>query len=207
MHRADVSELIDIAKKINSGEYEISNITVSEDSELYKIAKYFLDAVKSLKEITAVVDKQAGKLPVFDTVLEDIRKLNKSAVENILTYVDKLNLNIDAVKEYIVVLNKDLQKKDKSSLLVDIGKFKDIIIEGQGICFDLITFLEFQDVVKNKLNKLSKVIREVEDMLSELIVKIGIKEGNVDIDKIDFSKKEESASQDIVDQLLKEFGL
>lgn len=206
MSDTDLSELLDIAKKINSGEYNIENIVIDRNNELYSIVKYFFDALESLKEISTVVDNEVSKFSVFDSMLEDIRQLNKDTVEKIFSHVEKLNLNIDSIKEYIELLNNYINKDDKKNVNATFEKLKDTVLDGQGLCFDLITFLEFQDVIRNKINKLNNVLQEVTKRLSDLLIKIGIQEGKVNLGDIKEREKSKS-SQDIVDELLKEFGL
>lgn len=204
MSNSDLTELLDIAKRINLGEYNVEDIAIDSNNELYSILKYFFDALESLKEISTVVDNEASKFSIFDSILDDIRRLSKETVEKIFSHVEKLNMNIDIIKEHIELLKKTIN--NKKTLSATLEKLKDNVLDGQGVCFDLITFLEFQDVVRNKINKLNNVLQDVTKRLSELLVKIGIQEGKVNLGDIK-DKKENKTSQDIVDELLKEFGL
>ncbi|MDY6821249.1 MAG: chemotaxis protein, partial [Deferribacterota bacterium] len=81
------------------------------------------------------------------------------------------------------------------------------VIEGQGVCFDMITFLEFQDVIKNRINKLVNVLKEVEQHLIELFNKIEVDERKWLGETAENVEKETKTSQDEIDRLLKEFGL
>jgi chemotaxis protein CheZ len=204
MSNSDLTELLDIAKRINLGEYNVEDIAIDSNNELYSILKYFFDALESLKEISTVVDNEASKFSIFDSILDDIRRLSKETVEKIFSHVEKLNMNIDIIKEHIELLKKTIN--NKKTLSATLEKLKDNVLDGQGVCFDLITFLEFQNVVRNKINKLNNVLQDVTKRLSELLVKIGIQEGKVNLGDIK-DKKANKTSQDIVDELLKEFGL
>jgi chemotaxis protein CheZ len=206
MSKSDLTELLDIAKRINIGEYKVEDIVIDEKDELYGIMKYFFDALESLKEISTVVDSEMSKFSVFDSVLDDIKKLNKNTTEKIFSHVEKLNMNLDSIKENITLLKKYINDNNKKAITTTFEKFKECLLDGQGICFDLITFLEFQDVVRNKINKLSNILQEIAQKLSDLLIKIGIQEGKVDIAEVK-EEKEKKSSQDIVDELLKEFGL
>ncbi|MDY6820656.1 MAG: hypothetical protein SVN78_03420, partial [Deferribacterota bacterium] len=75
MNENDIDRLLDIAKQINEEGYDRS----------------YFDKIKSLKEVTEVVGQEILKFNIFDILLEDARKLNKSTVNKIFTHVDKLN--------------------------------------------------------------------------------------------------------------------
>jgi chemotaxis protein CheZ len=206
MSKNDLTELLDIAKRINQGDYTLEDIAVDKNNELYSIIKYFFNALESLKEISTVVDVEVSKFSIFDNILDDIRSLSKDTVEKIFSHVEKLNMNIDCIRENIELLKRYINSNNKEGITTTFEKLKDAALDGQGICFDLITFLEFQDVIRNKINKLNNILQEITKRLSNLLLKIGIHEGKVDLGNIK-AGGQKTSSQDVVDELLKEFGL
>lgn len=206
MSKNDLTELLDIAKRINHGDYNLEDIVVDKNNELYSIIKYFFDALDSLKEISTVVDDEVSKFSIFDNILDNIKKLSKDTVEKIFSHVEKLNMNIDSISENIELLKRNINNDNKKGITTTFEKLKDAAFDGQGLCFDLITFLEFQDVIRNKINKLNNILQEITERLSNLLIKIGIHEGKVDLGNIK-DDKQKIASQDVVDELLREFGL
>jgi chemotaxis regulatin CheY-phosphate phosphatase CheZ len=207
MSRTDLSELLDIAKRINRGEYNIiDDIAIDKNNELYSILKYFFDALETLKEISTAIDGEVSKFSVFNYVLDDIRRLNKETVDKIFSLTEKLNMNIDNIRDIVGLSKKQATDNNHKQLVATLENFKEAALEGQGLCFDIITFLEFQDVVRNKINKLVVMLQEVEKRLSSLLVKIGLDEGSVNLTDLK-DDKEKASSQDVVDELLKEFGL
>jgi len=115
-------------------------------------------------------------------------------------------MNIDNIKDVFGLLKKHITNNNRKQIAVTLESLKEVALDGQGLCFDIITFLEFHDVVKNKINKLINILQEVEKRLSTLLVKIGLDEGKVNLTNLK-DIKEEASSQDVVDELLKEFGL
>ena len=206
MSKNDLTELLDIAKRINQGDYTLEDIAVDKNNELYSIIKYFFNALESLKEISTVVDVEVSKFSIFDNILDDIRSLSKDTVEKIFSHVEKLNMNIDCIRENIELLKRYINSNNKEGITTTFEKLKDASLDGQGFCFDLITFLEFQDVIRNKINKLNNILQEITKRLSNLLLKIGIHEGKVDLGNIK-AGGQKTSSQDVVDELLKEFGL
>ncbi len=115
-------------------------------------------------------------------------------------------MNIDNIRDIVGLSKKQATDNNHKQLVATLENFKEAALEGQGLCFDIITFLEFQDVVRNKINKLVVMLQEVEKRLSSLLVKIGLDEGSVNLTDLK-DDKEKASSQDVVDELLKEFGL
>jgi chemotaxis protein CheZ len=81
--------------------------------------------------------------------------------------------------------------------------------EGQDISFDMIATLEFQDINKQKIDKLLKIVNDLERRLTDLIIKLGLKTNKIDVETLNKIEQEGNIlnNQDLVNQLLKEFGL
>ena len=92
----DLNELLSIARNINEGKYDVVNISVDPESELYDIAQYFNESLKKLKTVSTVID--GSELPTFEKVLNGVISDSKQASEDVLAYVDKINFNIDDYK-------------------------------------------------------------------------------------------------------------
>ncbi|MGA1861747.1 protein phosphatase CheZ [Deferribacter thermophilus] len=205
----DINELIEIAKKINSGEYDLINITIRPESELFHIAEYFNDALKKLKMVNDTFSDTYEELPVFEKVLRDIIDDMKSASESILNEIDKINFNIDSIKELLESIKNAIKDKNFEQAKIYINNLKDHIREGEDICFDIIAALEFQDITKQKVDKLLMIVKEIEDKVADLIIKLGLKANKIDPEKIQevSNKSEVLEDQELVDKLLEEFGL
>lgn len=205
----DLSELIEIAKKINSGEYELTAISIDPNHELFEVVQFFNDSIKKITTVRDVVEDSYEDLPVFEKVLREVVRDTKSASEKILNLTDSINFNISEIKDNISLLKESLSNEDFSKALGLIDRLVDKAIEGQDIAFDMISALEFQDITKQKIDKLLKVVRDLEKRLSDLIIKFGLKHNKIDIDTLNRLGEKDSIlnDQDLVDQLLKEFGL
>jgi len=204
----DIGELIEIAKKINSGEYDVTNISINPESELFEIAKYFSDAVKTLSEVSNTVEDSFDDLPLFEKVLTEVINDAKKASEEILNLSDKINFILDEVKENIRILKDYVHSGDFEHALGVIDRILDKTIEGQDASFDMIASLEFQDISKQKIDKLIRIIKVLERKVGELVIKLGLKDNKIDIGTLNRAGNIDEIlnDQDIVDALLKEFG-
>ncbi|MBZ4643330.1 MAG: hypothetical protein PWQ25_1354 [Deferribacteres bacterium] len=204
----DISELIEIAKKINSGEYDVANIAVNPESELFEIAQYFADAMKKLSTVSNSVEDSFDDLPMFEKVLNEVINDTKKASENILNLTDSINFIIDEIKENIKLLKSYAQEGNHEHALGVIDRILDKTIEGQDVSFDMIATLEFQDISKQKIDKLIRIIKVLERKVGELVIKLGLKDNKIDIDTLNRAGNVDDilSNQDIVDALLKEFG-
>ncbi|MCA1980424.1 MAG: chemotaxis protein, partial [Calditerrivibrio sp.] len=142
----DLSELIEIAKKINSGEYDVASISVAPEHELFDIVQFFNDAIKKLSTVKDAVEDSYEDLPSFEKVLRDVVKDSKSASEKLLNLTDNVNFNINEIKENIESLRKSILDGNFQKSLGFIDRLLDKAIEGQDISFDMIATLEFQDI-------------------------------------------------------------
>lgn len=204
----DIGELIEIAKKINSGEYDITNIYINPESELFEIAKYFSDAVKTLSEVNNTIEDSYDDLPLFEKILTEVINDAKKASEDILNLSDNINFIIDELKENIKLLKDYVHSGNYEHALGTLDRILDKTIEGQDVSFDMITTLEFQDISKQKIDKLIRIVKVLERKVGELVIKLGLKDNKIDVGTLNRAGNIDDIlnNQDIIDALLKEFG-
>lgn len=205
----DLNELIDIAKKINDGKYDLVQIDINPQSELYDIAKYFSSAMNTLKTVSTAFEDSIEDLPLFEQVLEEVVVDSRAASESVLSNVDSLNFNLDEVKENVAKLHKCINDNETTYAGGIIDRLMGKSIEGQDLCFDIIASLEFQDISKQKISKLIKIIKDLEKRIADLIIKLGLKTNKIDVDTLNKIQEKEDILEDqgLVDELLKELGL
>lgn len=204
----DIGELIEIAKKINSGEYDITNIYINPESELFEIAKYFSDAVKTLSEVNNTIEDSYDDLPLFEKILTEVINDAKKASEDILNLSDNINFIIDELKENMKLLKDYVHSGNYEHALGILDRILDKTIEGQDVSFDMIATLEFQDISKQKIDKLIRIVKVLERKVGELVIKFGLKDNKIDVDTLNRAGNIDDIlnNQDIIDALLKEFG-
>ncbi len=203
----DLNELLSIARNINEGKYDIVDVTVDPESELYDIAQYFNESLKKLQTVSTVMD--GTELPAFEKVLSGVISDSKHASEDVLAFVDKINFNIDDIKENLDMVRQFASAGDFARASGMLERLEDDAISGQDICFDIVSSLEFKEATKQKIDESIKVVNTLEERLATILIKLGIKQNVIDVEVLDKIKdtKEILQDQDLVDRLLKEFGV
>jgi chemotaxis protein CheZ len=208
-HFKDVNELLDIARNISNGNYDVVGIDVNPESELFHVAEYFSNAVKRLKTVAGAVEDAYEDLPGFEGILQSVISDSKEASENVLECVDKINFNIDDIKENLTVLRKYAEEGDFGKINGILDRLRDKGIAGQDISFDIIASLEFQDITKQKIDKLIKIIYDLQERLTHLVLMLGVKDKKIDVETLEKLKAKDGImeNQNLVDELLREFGI
>ena len=201
----DVNELLDIARNISNGNYDVVGIDINPESELFHIAEYFSNAIKKLKTLSTAVEDAYEDLPGFENVIQSVIADSKIASENVLECVDQVNFNTDNIKENLAALRKCAESGDFGIL----DRLRDKGTAGQDVSFDIIASLEFQDITKQKIDKLIKIIYDLQERLTHLVIMLGVKERKIDIETLEKLKTKDGImeNQSLVDELLKEFGI
>ncbi|TCK61734.1 protein phosphatase CheZ [Seleniivibrio woodruffii] len=204
----DINELLDIARCINEGKYDVAGVDVNAENELYHIAQYFSEAVNKLKTVYDTVEDSYEDLPGFEDTLKAIIADSKTASENVLSCVDKINFITDDIRENIQTIKNQVAAGQFSQAGGIIDRLRDKALGGQDTCFDIIASLEFQDITKQKIDKLVKIIYDLQERLAHLVLMFGVKENKIDVQMLDMikDKKDLLKDQNLVDELLKEFG-
>ena len=205
----DLNELITVARQINEGKYDLINISLEPGSELFHIAQYFSESIKKLQSVSSAVSKSYYELPVFESTLKSVIEDTQNASEDVLGFVDKINFNIDEVKETIHQVDTAVANEDFNRAKGLLERLKDTCIQGGDICFDIISSLEFKEIAQLKVEKVLGAVSTLEERLAQLVIALGLKQQTVTpevLDKFD-DPKDVLQDQELVNELLKEFGL
>ncbi len=204
----DINELLDIARNINEGNYDVTSVEVNTENELFHIAQYFSDSIDKLRNVYETVEDSYEDLPGFEEVLQTIISDSKTASENVLASIDNINFITDDIRENLATLKSQAESGNFSQTSGIIDRLRDKALAGQDTSFDIIAALEFQDITKQKIDKLVKIIYDLQERLAHLVVMYGVKDDKVDIEILEKMKSKENVLEDqsLVDELMKEFG-
>lgn len=205
----DLNELITVARQINEGKYSLIDINIDPSSELFSIAQYFNESIKKLQTVAGAVEGSYNSLPVFEATVKSVIDDSKRASEDVLSFVDSINFNIDDIKETLQEVQHAISAGDFAKATGLSDRLKDRCTQGKEICFDIISSLEFKEISHKKIEKILDAIAELEDQMAQLAVSLGLKQQVITPENIDKFKdpKEILQDQNLVNKLLQEFGL
>lgn len=205
----DLNELLTVARQINEGKYDLIDVSLDPNSELFSIAQFFNESIKKLRIVSSTVGKSYNALPVFETTLKEVVNSSRQASEEVLGLVDKINFNIDAVKELIAQIDDAFHGGNHALASGLIDRLKDLCSEGSEICYDIISSLEFKKMASEKIDEVLAAVNTLQEQLAHLVIALGLKQNLIDPDELDKMKdtKEILEDQTLVNKLLQEFGL
>jgi len=204
----DINELLDIARSINEGNYDVASVDVNAENELIHIAQYFSESIEKLSTVSDAVEDSYEDLPGFEETLKTIISDSKTASESVLSCVDNINFIGDDIRENLNSLQQMAEAGRMNQADGILDRLKDKALAGQDSSFDIIASLEFQDITKQKIDKLVKIVYDLQERLSHLVVMYGVKDDKVNVEALDMMKTKDNLLEDqnLVDELMREFG-
>ncbi len=205
----DLNELISIARNITEGRYDVVENGIDAKSEFYEIARFFSDSLKRIQSVHFEVDTQYGDIPIFEYVLDQVITESREHSHEVLTLVEKINFNIDELKEEFSTVKAEVSKGNFLKVEAILNRLSAKLISGEDICLDMIASLEFKESSISKVEESLSIVVSLEERLSSLLLSLGIKENIIDVDKIDNMKKNKEilSDQNLIDKLLEQFGV
>jgi chemotaxis protein CheZ len=208
MEKDVLSELKEVTRALADGQ--------SGDDQNYKdmnskltllladIANHIENARKSLLDVKPELLDTPEGLPDAKSHLGDINKTLADAAENLFTLTEKAIADNDKSAELLNALEGSGANEEVSKLL-KINK------ESKADLMEVFTALSFQDLAGQKIKKINTFIEEIEKRILKVLLVLGYPD-TVDTEKSDEMIKDLSADegpleQNLVDDILKDFGL
>lgn len=171
---------------------------------LADIAKHIENARKSLMDVKPALLDSPGDLPNATGHLGDIDKTLADAVESLFTLTEKAIADNDRSAEVLSSL-KESGSTDHIDELIGINK------ECKADLMDVFAALSFQDLAGQKIQKINKLIEDVEKRILKVLLVLGYPD-TVDAEKSDelienLNADDGPLEQNLVDDILKDFGL
>ncbi len=205
----DLNELLKIARNINEGKYDIVDVMADPESDLYDIARYFNDSLKKLQTASNTVSKTYDDIPTFERVLSSVIDDSREATESVFASFDNLNFNVDSIKDNLELLRQFVESGDFTRANGMVDRVLANAESGKEVCLDVFSALAFRERTRANIEASLEVVSSLEDRLASLLIKLGIKQNVIDVNVLDKMKdtKEILQDQDLVNKLLKEFGV
>lgn len=196
-----IDEIVDAARAMSQGDFK-HEIKEELYGQLGDIARYINATIKRMQCVEPGIANASGKIPQASVQLSEISKATEEATHNVMTQVEKVLDNHD------LIIHHTESAERGNDLPNSLSEVRNVVSENREILLDIITGLSFQDLTGQKIKTIVGLIEDVEKRLLQLIVTFGLK--SKDTNEDDSSLKEFSDNptlkQDVVDNILKEFG-
>ncbi len=164
---SQVSELVDLARALTEGDFE-QKLTTPLHGELGQIAAHIETLRESLKTLSPKFASSANLIPKAGQGVAEISQQAEMSVNSILGLVDEMCIDQDAVAE---MLGKVV---DGEAAALDIEKLQDVATRTSTRLMGLMSFLSFQDVVRQRAEKVQAMIDMVDEKIRELLAKFHV---------------------------------
>ena len=161
-----VSELVDMARALSQGDFE-RRFQQAFQGELGQLAAYLEDVRQTLRSISEAASNSFYVIPQAANGVAEIYHHAENGVNSILDVVD--GISGDQEKAALLLSSgNELQNSD-------IRKLQEITDKTRHGLMSVIGYLSFQDVLRQRVEKVQALIEDLEKRSLELLVKFGVK--------------------------------
>lgn len=183
---------------------------------LGELARYIDVTMRKLSELERPLAATAGQLPQASDVLTDLSRLTEEGTHRVMELTENLLDNQRRVCAALETLRTGLSNEGPGfgGFMTQCAALTELVASNQTALMNIITALSFQDLVGQRIKKVVEILDQVQSRLLELVVVFGLKGtghcpsgGRTEIllKELEASKRT-AMKQEVVDDLLKEFG-
>lgn len=158
-----VDELVEMARALSEGDCE-RKLQQEFGGELGRLASYLEAVRQTLRSVYSHADQSSGIIPQASGSVAEIYEHAEKGVNSILEVVDEMSL---AQEEAAVLLGDHSAGLDRDG----VRKLKEFTDSTRQGLMSLIGYLSFQDVLRQRVEKVQGLIEELEQQTLELVVK------------------------------------
>ena len=190
------------------------------DRELYtklgELARYIDETMRKLTEIEQPLSSSAGQLPKASDALTDLTRMTEEGTHKVMELTEALLVSNRQLRAGLETIQIGLSEtgREHMGVMAQAAALMNLAVGNQKTLMDIITALSFQDLAGQRVKKVVEILGEVQSRLVELVVVFGVKDapknGGPDRAEVLLKELEQTKTtaikQDVVDDLLKEFG-
>jgi HAMP domain-containing protein len=163
-----VSELVDMARALSEGDFD-RKFEQAFQGELGQLASYMDDVREMLRSLSDAAGNSSYLIPEAANSVAEIYQHAENGVNSILDVVDHMSADQEEAGALLAAhANGELKNGDVIKLQAITDKTRRGLIS-------LIGYLSFQDVLRQRVEKVQGVIENLEKRTLELMVKFRIK--------------------------------
>ncbi len=203
-----IAALLAATESLLMGNFEEAKVEVDSEGLISNLAQKINTMIINMKTIEIPLSNAGEQAPNALTRAESVIKLMAQSTNDVLNISDKFVESLEKIEE---TLNKSDSRDGK--LYDDIREKLPALKSGM---FNIISTQSYQDVARQKMEALIDDLNNIRNWLIDALVILNIKkdssEGNMKkkvslLKQVKNKSMTENAKQDLVDDLLSEFGL
>lgn len=189
-----VQELVEVARALVEGDFE-RKLDGAFQGEFGELAEHLETLRESLKSLSPRFSSSVHLIPQAGQGVAEISQQAEMSVNSILGLVDDMCVDQDAVSEIL----GNVAAGDVAAL--DIARLQEIADKTSASLMSLMSFLSFQDVVRQRAAKVQAMIDVVDEKIRDLLVKFKVRiDAPVDEDSLREPGEVGLTASDAVDQ-------
>lgn len=162
-----VSELIEMARALSEGDFE-RQFQEAFQGELGELASYLEDVRQTLRSISQAASHSFYVIPEAASGVAEIYRHAENGVNSILDIVDGMSGDQEEAAALLATHAYSLNGSD-------VRKLQEITDRTRHGLMSLIGYLSFQDVLRQRVEKVQELIENLQKRSLELLVKFGVK--------------------------------
>ena len=199
----NIASLVEITDALLRGDYKGDVPEIDAEGVLSLLAKKINAMLVTMKTVQVPLASAGEQAPFVLSSAQDVVQLMEQSTGAVLDKSDKIVLQVEALENMLRQTGGDSDQA------------RAVIVEIKAALFDIIASQSYQDVARQKMEKIVLDLNQIRDWLIEVLVIFNIKkDGSLE----NLEKKKEllrgvhapsspsSLKQDLVDDLLSEFG-
>lgn len=163
-----VGELIEMARAVSEGDFE-REFRQHFQGELGQLVLYIETLRHNLKSISSTADSSACMLPEAANGIAEISQQAELGVNSNLELVEEMLADQEQVEDF---LDSSAHNGTKTP---DLAQLKEIARKSRRRLMSLMSYLSFQDVIRQRAEKVQGVIEDLEKKTLKLLVKFRVK--------------------------------
>jgi chemotaxis protein CheZ len=199
----NIASLVEITDALLRGDYKGDVPEIDAEGVLSLLAKKINAMLVTMKTVQVPLANAGEQAPFVLSSAQDVVQLMEQSTGAVLDTSDRIVLQVESLEN---MLRQSGGNSDQA---------RAVIVEIKAALFDIIASQSYQDVARQKMEKIVLDLNQIRDWLIEVLVIFNIKkDGSLE----NLEKKKEllrgvhapsapsSLKQDLVDDLLSEFG-
>ena len=193
--------ILEAAKSIVEGDFS-KEVEIDAEGIVSNLASVINQIIRNLREVPTALDKADSQAPQISCDMESIHGFMSNATDIVLKKADE-----------IITHSEELAKCAESCNDLDSAQ---ALRKIKACAFDIISAQSYQDCARQQLIKMEERLQQIRDALIKVLIAFNLRKDSYTINKNTQKLIEEvkgptcrggRLEQDLVDELLAEFGL